>query len=258
MNEVLSLLFPILNVIVTGVFAAVVLRQYLRRHRTYQLYWAIALIMAFIATAMYVCMIIAQPTSPLGVLFFRLYYILGAALMPSWLGLGSIALVTSARFTRHCLAVLYVLSVLAVLLIASAPVDMVQLSQIAGTPGAGILLPKTGPWLITIIIMNTLGVVAVVGVAVYSGWKMKFRQGTSHLLLANVLILVGDILNAVAGTTARLGVKNIFWLIMVLGWAVFFVGVLLASRPRIHAAVAKQDNATNNSEIPGGTPLPSK
>ena len=257
MNEVLSLLFPILNVIVTGVFAAVVLRQYLRRHRTYQLYWAIALIMAFIATVAYVCMIIAQPTSPLGVLFFRLYYILGAALMPSWLGLGSIALVTSARFTRICLAVLCVLSALAALLIASAPLDMAQLSQIAGTPGAGILLPKTGPWLITIIILNTLGVVAVVGVAIYSGWKMKFRQGTAHLLLANVLILVGDLLNAVAGTTARLGVKNIFWLIMVLGWTVFFAGVLLASRPRVHAAVAKQDKAASNSAIPGSTPLPS-
>src|SRR5258708_19613541 len=116
MNEVLSLLFPILNVIVTGVFAAVVLRQYLRRHRTYQLYWAIALIMAFIATATYVCMTIAQPTSAVGVLFFRLYYILGAALMPSWLGLGIIALVPTPPFTPTSLPLLYPLRLLTALL----------------------------------------------------------------------------------------------------------------------------------------------
>ncbi|MFL5624668.1 MAG: hypothetical protein ACJ788_03635 [Ktedonobacteraceae bacterium] len=248
MNEILSLLYPILNVIVTGIFAAVVLGQYVRRHRPYQLYWTIALTMAFIATVAYVCMIVVQPTSAAGVLFFRLYYILGAALMPAWLGLGSIALVASARYTRICLAVLCVLSALATLLIASAPVDMTQLSQIAGTPGAGILQPKIGAWLITIIILNTLGVIAVVGVAIYSGWKMKFRQGAGHLLLANVLILAGDILNALAGTTARLGIKNIFWLVMVFGWTVFFVGVLLASRPRTRAVAPKQDSPTTNAE----------
>ncbi len=253
MNDVLSLVFPILNVIVTGLFAGVVLRQYLRRHRTYQLYWAIALTMAFIATVAYVCMIVVQPTSAAGTLFFRLYYILGAALMPSWLGLGSIALVIGARFTRVCLVVLVVLSTLAAVLIAVAPLDLTQLRQIAGTPGAGILQPATGLWLCTIIVLNTLGVIAVVGVAIYSGWQMKFRQGSSSILLANVLILVGDLLNAAAGTTARLGVKNVFWLVMVLGWVVFFTGVLLASRGRTRPAVAQQPAAAKNVEAASST-----
>src|SRR5437660_8919188 len=149
MNMLISLLYPIVNVIVTGLFAGVVLRQYLQRHRVYQLYWAIALIMAFVATLAYVLMLLVQPTSDLGILCFRLYYILGAALMPSWLGLGSIALVANARITRICLVVLCVLSVLAALLISIAGVDKQQLSQIVGTPGTGILQPETGAWLIT-------------------------------------------------------------------------------------------------------------
>src|SRR5438270_8328758 len=240
------LLFPTINVIVTGLFAGVVLRQYVRRHRQYQLYWGIALSMAFIATLAYVFMILAQPASDAGMLFFRLYYILGAALMPSWLGLGSIALVANARITRICLVVLCVLSVLAALLISIAGVDKQQLSQIVGTPGTGILQPETGAWLITIIVLNTLGVLAVVGVAIYSGWKLVQRQGTSSLLWANVLILAGDLLIAVAGTTARLGVKNIFWLVMSVGWTVFFIGVLLASRPRRHAVT---QNETSKQRI---------
>ncbi len=239
MNNSILLLYPSVNVLVTGLFAGVVLRQYVKRHKTYQLYWAIALSMAFIATLSYVCMIVVQPTSAVGVICFRLYYILGAALMPSWLGLGSIALITKGRITHICLIVLSVLSVVAVVLISSAPLDRQQLSQIAGTPGTGILQPALGAWLITIIVLNSLGVVAVVGVAIYSGWKLLVRQGTSSLLWANVLILAGDIINALAGTTARLGVKNIFWLIMALGWTFFFIGVVLASRPKSHGVPGK-------------------
>lgn len=241
MNNLILLLYPGINILVTGLFAGVVLRQYAQRHRMYQLYWGIALFMAFVATLAYTSMILVQPTSNIGVLFFRLYYILGAALMPSWLGLGSIALVARANITRICLVVLCVLSLLAALLISIAGIDMQQLSQIAGTPGAGILQPQLGAWLITIIVMNTLGVLAVVGVAIYSAWKLIQRQGTSSLLWANVLILGGDLINATAGTTARLGVKNIFWLVMTLGWIVFFIGVLLASSPRRHAPTAKPD-----------------
>jgi hypothetical protein len=235
MNNAMLLLYPTINVIVTALFAGVVLRQYVQRHRIYQLYWTIGLLMAFVATLAYVLMIVAQPTSSAGIICFRLYYMFGAALVPAWLGLGSIALVASPRITRGSLVILCLLSILAVMLISHATVNSARLSQIAGTPGTGILQP--GAWLITIIILNTLGVLAVVGVAIYSGWKLVRRQhsvaglSTSNILWANVLILLGDLLNAAAGTLARfLGVESTFWLVMSLGWLVFLVGVLLASR----------------------------
>ena len=79
-NNSILLLFAIVNVAVTGLFAGVVLRQYLQRRRASQLYWSIALIMAFLATLAYVLMVIVGPTSSAGIMFFRIYYILGAAL----------------------------------------------------------------------------------------------------------------------------------------------------------------------------------
>ena len=234
-NHAILLLFAIINVVVTGLFAGAVLRQYMRRKRTSQLYWSIALIMAFLATLAYVLMVIVGPTSNIGVALFRLYYIFGAALVPAWLGLGSIALVASARVTRICLIVLVALSLLAVVLISTATINMSKLSGIAGTPGTGIIEP--GAWLITIIILNTLGVLAVVGVALYSGWKLIRRQSsvagiqTINLLWANVLILVGDLLNAAAGSLARFfGLQSSFWIIQAFGWTVFFAGVLIASQ----------------------------
>ena len=228
------LLFAIINVVLTGLFAGVVLRQYIRRRRNAQLYWSIALTMAFLATLSYVFMIIVGPTTSAGVALFRIYYIFGAALVPAWLGLGSIALVARARITRICLIVLSLLSILAIVLISTATINMSKLSIIAGTPGTGILEP--GAWLVTIIILNTLGVLAVVGVAIYSGWKLIRRQSsvagiqTINLLWANVLILVGDLLNAAAGSLARFfGLQSSFWIIQALGWTAFFAGVLIAS-----------------------------
>jgi hypothetical protein len=234
-NNSILVVFAIINVVVTALFAGVVLSQYVRRRRTSQLYWSISLTMAFVATLAYVFMVIAGPTSGAGVVLFRVYYFLGAALVSAWLGLGSIALVASARVTRISLIVLSVLSILAIVLISISPLNMSHLSQIAGTAGTGIL--ESGAALAIIPILNVLGVLAVVGVAVYSGWKLARRQSsvagmqTINLLRANVLILVGDLLNGVAGTLPRaFGLEGSFWIIQTFGWIVFFTGVLLASR----------------------------
>jgi hypothetical protein len=249
MKDAILLLSPLVNVLVTAVFAGIVLRQYVRRHRIYQLYWSIGLVMAFVATLAYVLMIAVGPTSGAGIVFFRVYYILGAALVSAWLGLGSVALVTSKQVARVCFIVLCVLSVLAAALVALANVNMGALAHIAGTPGTGILQPRLGLWLYTIIILNLLGVLAVVGVAVYSGWKLVRRQSslgglsTSNILWANVLILMGDLLNGLAGTLARfLGLESTFWLVMSLGWVLFLAGVLLASqRPAAKTAAREHD-----------------
>ena len=247
MHNPILLLYPTVNVVVTALFAGVVLRQYMRRHRIYQLYWAIALSMAFLATLAYVLMIAMQPTSVVGVLFFRIYYIFGAALMPAWLGLGSIALVTSARVTRVCLVILCILSVLAAVLISISNVDIHKLSQVVGTSGAGIL--QNGAWLPTIITLNSLGALAVAGVAIYSGWKLLRRQSnvagfrTNNLLWVNVLILLGVALISLAGSRARFfGAEGGFWLVMALGWVVFFIGVLLSSRRSVTQTSVVQDH----------------
>lgn len=241
MSNFFVLLSPAINVVVTGIFTGVVLSQYLRRKRPYQLYWSIGLLMAFIATLAYVFMIVATPTSPNGIILFHVYYVLGI-LTPAWLGLGSIALVSSPGVTRIFLTLLYLLSIAATVLIAFAKIDTNALSQIAGTPGTGVLVK--GPWLVMVIVLNTLGVVAVVGVAIYSGYKLWRRQPhiadlrSSNLLWGNILILTGDLLNAAAGTLARtFGLESTFWLIMAVGWVIFFIGVWFASK---RSTVARQ------------------
>jgi hypothetical protein len=243
----MTILFAVVNVVVTGLFAGVVMSQYLRRHRVYQLYWSIALAMAFVGTLAYVLMVVVGPTTTGGEALFRTYYIFGAALTAAWLGLGSIALISSARITRICVAVVSVLSVVAIVSITIAGIDTRQLAQVAGTAGKGVL--QSGVWLVMIIILNTFGAVAVVGVAVYSGWKLIRRQSanlyTSKFLWANVLIVVGVLLISYAGGDARVfGLQGSFWLIMAVGWIVLFTGVLLASRRAVAARPSGQVQAS--------------
>jgi len=256
-NTTLLVVFAVVNVVVTGLFAGLVTRQYAKRRRIYQLFWMLALLMAFFATLSYVCMALIGPTTGAGIIFFRLYYILGAALAPSWLGLGSIALVTGTRTNRITFAALLVVSVLTAVLIAINPIDLHSLSQVAGTPGAGIL--QIGAWLVFTITLNSLGVLAVVGVAAYSGWKLLRRAKSvagfdpRDLLWANVLILVGDLLNAAAGTSARFfNLESSFWLIMALGWVAFFTGVLLTGKRKAPVATvqpARKDETIHDSTV---------
>lgn len=245
-STTLLVTFAFVNVVVTGLFAGLVTQQFARRHRIYQLYWMIALLMAFVATLSYVLMVLVGPASQAGILYFRMYYILGGALTAGWLGLGSIALVAGVRTTRITFYVLLVLSALAAVLITIDPIDMHALSQIAGTPGTGILQP--GAWLALLIILNSLGWLAVAGVAAYSGWKLvrraKNATGTHslNLLWANILILVGVTLVAFAGSLPRFfNVEGGFWLIMVAGWAVFYGGVVLASQRQAARAPVTSD-----------------
>lgn len=243
-NTILLLLPPLINVLVTGIFTVVILRQYVRRRRNYQLYWSIALSMAFIATMAYMAMVLVGPISVPGTYFFRLYYAFGGTLMPAWLGLGSIGLAGKSRLTRVCVGFLTLFSTIALIFVMDATIDMAKLSHIAGTPGTGTL--QAGPWLVMTILLNTLGVVAVAGVALVSGWKLLRKQATmgsmktSTILWANVFIFIGAILNGLAGSLARfLGVDSIFWLIMAVGWIVLFLGVLLAghrSRSAMHTS----------------------
>ena len=161
MNTSLALVPPVINVMVTGLLAGIILRQYLNRHRIYQLYWSIGLWMACLATVAYICLLLVPSTSTIGMMCFRLYYTLGATVMPSWLGLGSLALVSNRRITRISFTVLCIFSIIAAFLVFTATINMEKLSHIAGTAGAGTLQP--GEWLNATILLNSLGVTAVAG-----------------------------------------------------------------------------------------------
>lgn len=221
------MIYPTLVAAVSAAFAGVVLCQYAERRRPYQLVWGLALLMSTLASTAYVA---ALPPSSNGIAF-RIYYTLGGALMPAWLGLGSILLVAPKRAGEWASSGLMAASALAAGAVFAAPIAAANLANLDGGPGAGVLEP--GSWLPLTIVLNTLGVAAVVGVALYSAVAVIRRRGSGQMLLANVLIAAGDLIVGIAGSLARTGHPELFWITMLLGWIVIFGGFLLTlgSRP---------------------------
>jgi hypothetical protein len=232
-------LYPLAVALMSAVFAGAVLQQYAWRRRPYQLVWAIALLLSALGCAAYVA---ALPPSS-NQLAFRAYYILGGVLMPAWLGLGSVYLVAPRRIADRCLAGLLNLGALGAGAVLSAGIDTAALARLNGGPGAGVLEP--GPWLPITILLNTLGVLAVTGVAVYSAVLVIKKRGSGRLLTANVLIAAGDVTVGVAGSLARTGRPELFWATMLAGWVAIFAGFLL-TQPAAKSRGSRPDSGLHS------------
>ncbi|HEU0169199.1 MAG TPA: hypothetical protein VFS62_15590 [Chloroflexota bacterium] len=243
------MLYPLAVAVISALFAGTVLNQFATRGHAHQLIWTVALGMSAVASAAYVLAL--PPTA--STTAFRTYYALGAVLMPAWLGLGSIFLVAARRFADWCAAGLLAASALAVSSVSNAGLDTRAFAGLNGGPGSGILTP--GPWLPLTIILNTLGVVAVVGVAIYSAVRVVQRKGSGRLLLANVCIAVGDLIVGVAGSMARTGHPELFWITMLVGWIVIFAGFLL-TQPRLATSAGSRLDTGLSSPQP--SPLPAE
>lgn len=235
------MVFPWIVLLVSAAFGLTVFRQYQQRRRLYQLVWAISLAMAAAASLAYVMFLGAGHAE----IFFRLYYILGALLMPIYLGMGSLLLAArspkAARYARWCLYALIAASAAGIAVLLTNPIDQSALRALNGGPGTGVY--GAGPYLLFTILFNTIGVAWVVGVAIYSGWQRWRRASFGRLVGANLLIALGDLTIGAAGSMARLGAGGGFWLTMAIGWVIIFSGFLLTFNIQRTAVAAASGTA---------------
>ncbi len=233
----MAILAPGIVALITLVFTLRLARVYGTRRRPHHLFWAVSMAQACLASAAYLI------SAALGgvPLLFKVYYALGALMVASYLGLGSIYLVAGPGLARASLGFVLVLTVLGTVGIFAAPVNMDVLATLNGGAGQGVLGSK-GLWLPQLIAMNTFGTVGVVVPALVSvgrvarrGERQSGAAGVEQLArgrataLGTVLIAAGVLVNAAAGTAARLGTGG-FWLTMVAGYALMFAGLTGVAR----------------------------
>jgi len=89
-----ALALPLVATILAGVFALLLVDQWLRRRRPYQLAWAIGVAMFGVAALAEVLGSISGWDGTL----FRLWYLTGAVWVAAWLGLGTVLLLARTRF----------------------------------------------------------------------------------------------------------------------------------------------------------------
>jgi hypothetical protein len=217
------IVYPLIVTAVALAFAVILFRQWLRRHRPYQLVWTFSLALGALAGLAFVLFLLADRS----VFFFKLYYITGALLMAAYLGLGSIYLHAPRRAADITAGILVALSIIGIVMILATSVHQAVLHGSNIEAGTQLI---SGPAVIFIAVLNTFGAVAVIGGALYSAWRLVRRQGPLRLLVSNILIAGGTILASLAGTLARItGNGSAFWLLLALGFVVLFGGFLLTT-----------------------------
>lgn len=216
------ILLSLLSGIISITLCIVVFYQYFTRKKVYQLVWAISL--GIFATAI-ICQIIASLWGWNEILY-RLWYLLGALLEASFLGQGTIYLVSSKRFADISLKILTILSLIGVLLLIELPVDMKK-AVVEGVAGGNGFSPII---LLLVIPLNIYGATAFVGGALYSVYgSLKLRKMQLRTY-GTLLIALGGIIASLGGSAVRLGFPSLLYIAELLGILCVFCGFMLASK----------------------------
>jgi hypothetical protein len=219
---------PFLSTIVTFAFAGAVIRRYAVKHGPHLLVWGIGLVLFGIGTLSEV--ILAFTFSGL---VLKLWYLSGAMLTAAWLGQGTIHLLVRRRgFALTMTAVLAAVSLLAVALVLSAPLTSAasayKLSMAISSQYKDILT-RGGLTIALTIILNIYGTLALVGGAIYSAIIFWRKHILLNRMIGNILIAVGALAPAMAGSFVRMGLVDGLYLSELLGVVLMFIGFIQAT-----------------------------
>ena len=216
----MNIVLPLASSIVSLVFALTVLDQFFARRNSYQLIWAIGLLMYFVSTGTEFWVW----AWGLNETIYRLWYLFGPLLVAAYLGMGTLYLLTRPRVAHVIMAVLLVASFYAAYRAFTASIDLSLLSTPPYLSGEAMIqgVRNMTPF------FNGFGTLALVGGAIYSAWVYWRRRFMPHRVVSNILIAVGAILTASGGTLERFGVSPAIARpsLELLGIIVIFIGFL--------------------------------
>jgi hypothetical protein len=221
----------ILSTVICFVFAASVLNRYRYRKGTHLLYWGIGLVMFGLATLSEI--ILAFSYSPLAL---KTWFLFGAMLTAAWLGQGTVFLLVRKPGIARGMAIgLIVLSLVATFLVFITPVNAsspaYNLAQSATAQYQQILAVK-GWILVLTILLNTYGLITLVGGAIYSAFLFWRKRVLVNRVVGNILIAAGALVLGAAGSLARAGLADWVYISNLLGIILMYVGFLQATASR--------------------------
>ncbi len=233
-------LLPIFSTIVTFIFAGAVLYRYTRRRGTYLLIWGFGLILYGLGTLSEVLLHISYSEFAL-----KLWYLTGAMLTAAWLGQGTVHLLVRRRGVAPTLTViLAAVSVLAVVLVFAAPTTAAAAAYDPTVPVSAQykdILVRSGLITALTILLNIYGTITLVGGALYSAYLFWRKRVLFDRMVGNLLIAVGALMPAMAGSFVKAGLTDWLYLSELLGACLMFLGFLraTASKPAEAKAPAR-------------------
>jgi hypothetical protein len=218
---------PLVAAAVASAFAVLLARRYIQRRRSFQLLWAIALLM-YAAASLAVAIGALNGWSRLA---FQVYWVFGAVLNVPFLAAGELQLLVRNRTVALVLGVVLVFLVAySISVVREAAYGAQALTQELPSGrdvfGVGTPAHRLPQW---ISIPSYL--ILVVG-ALWSAWRMRSRPELRDRFLGTLLIVLGATVIAGFGSAfAASGQLAPFSVSLLIGIAVMFWGFLRASKP---------------------------
>lgn len=219
-------LFPLAAAVVATAFAFALGRRFVRRRRSYEALWAVALLMYAGASLAVVFGTASGWTSG----EFRLFWALGAVLNVPFLAQGELDLLIRNRAARWCLYVLlafvtaYTIAVVRTAEIHAAALaeDLPSGKEVFGDGTAAHRLPQ---------LIAIPAYLILVGGTLWSAWRMRGRPELRDRFWGTLIIALGaTVIAGFASAFAALGYLVPFSLSLLVGITVMFLGFARAAR----------------------------
>jgi hypothetical protein len=216
--------WPLATAIIGAVFTGLVLWQWWKRRRRHQAAWAAGMAIYTIAAAMEAW---SEYTGSWDPSVYRVYIVLAASLV-GFLGLGTLYLVVAKRVWGH-LYLAFVVICMVVFLAGTFTDSLVTAKLVPGITvggqalGASLSFPR-----VMSLPINITGSVFLFGGALYSIIRFLRRREFAYRVWANILIAAGAGVLAFIGSRARLGDTTGLYPAEMAGAALMLAGFLVA------------------------------
>jgi len=223
---------PFISTLVTFAFATAVFIRYLRRRGPHLLMWTIGLLFYGLGTLAEVLLAFS-----FNGLVLKLWYLSGAMLTAAWLGQGSIHLLIRRRAVAWTLTgILAAISLLAAGLVLSAPLTSAASSyNVAQAISSQYkdILTRGGTTIAMTIVLNIYGTLALVGGAIYSAVIFFRKHVLANRMIGNILIAIGALAPAMAGSFVKLGLVDGLYLSELIGVVLMYIGFIQATTSQV-------------------------
>lgn len=200
------------SAVISAVFAALVLRQWLARRKAYQLAWSAGLVMfALAAFAQFLAEAYGWSDG-----VYRVYYFLAAPLV-AVLGVGS-AFLADRRLGLALSVYTVVLGAVFAWVVFTAPVNAAELQQ--AIPAGNGFSESVRIWSPVFTVPGSL---ALIGIALLSYWRTRF--------FFNLPIAAGAVVAAGSGALATFEITWLLYVGELVGIALMFWGFLASREP---------------------------
>lgn len=226
----INLILPFFSTAIMLGFTIYVLQRFFVRHQLHFLFWGIGLAMFGVGSFAEAFLALRWSRA-----IFVSWYLFGAILNPAWIGMGTLYLLVRKPWVHIAGGILILASLASTALMLSIPIHEGNFHL--GTPISQqykAIIPPDSFKLILIptIIFGIVGLLLLVGGALYSAFLFWRKRVLPNRVIGNVLIAVGALSVASASELTGLGYGQFLYLGELAAAILMFAGFRFAARPQ--------------------------